>query len=111
MKTTTKKQFTLNVRDFAKGLMIAVIAAILPVIQATIEAESLQFDWTLIGTVAVSALLAYLVKNFTEKTKVVSIATNANDASKLIAAASKEGEDDGQPPHPPSNPFYPKKKP
>lgn len=54
---------TLNWADFGKGLLIAVLSAVLTVIYTTVQAGSLAFDWKTIATTALAAGLAYLGKN------------------------------------------------
>lgn len=49
--------------DFAKGLLIAILTSVLTIIQTTLENLSLTFDWKLIGTTAITSALGYLVKN------------------------------------------------
>lgn len=68
MKSTL---FTLNTRDFIKGLIVAIITPIVPIIQQSIAAGSLVFDWKIIGLAAAGGFVAYIVKNFfTDDTKV-----------------------------------------
>lgn len=62
--------FTLNTRDFVKGLFIAVITAVITVVYTTIQTGTLTFDWKVISTTALSAALAYIMKN---------LFTNSND--------------------------------
>lgn len=73
MKTLISKQFTLATRDYLNGLLIAVIAAVFPIIQQSVVAGELKFNWQLIGITAISAILAYLGKNFVEPTKIVTV--------------------------------------
>ena len=54
---------SLGIRDFLRGLAIAVIAPVILVIQQSLEGGELIFNWKLIATTAVSAGLAYIVKN------------------------------------------------
>jgi hypothetical protein len=61
---------TLNTRDFVKGLFIAVITAVITVVYTTIQTGTLFFDWKVISTTALSAALAYIMKN---------LFTNSND--------------------------------
>jgi hypothetical protein len=61
---------TLNTRDFVKGLFIAVITAVITVVYTTIQTGTLSFDWKVISTTALSAALAYIMKN---------LFTNSND--------------------------------
>jgi len=55
--------FTLNKADFLKGLIIAVITAVITILYNTVQIGSLSFDWKAISTAAASAALAYIMKN------------------------------------------------
>jgi hypothetical protein len=64
---TMSKPLSLNAKDFAKGAVVIVIAAILGGLQQMVTAHGLDFpsyDWSLILQVACTAFLAYLSKNF-----------------------------------------------
>ena len=54
---------TLNTTDFLKGLLMAVLSSVITVVYQTVEAGSLIFDWTAIGTMALTTALAYIMKN------------------------------------------------
>ena len=54
---------TLNLKDFLKGLVVAVLTAVIGIISTSLQAGSLTFDWKQIGTIALSAGLAYIGKN------------------------------------------------
>lgn len=69
--TTTSGQFSLNARDFLKGALVAVLTPVVTVIIQSLEAGSLKFDWTAIGITALSAFLAYIVKNFLAPAQIV----------------------------------------
>ena len=59
----------LNSSDFIKGLLMAVLSSVITVVYQTVEAGSLVFDWKAIGTMALTAGLAYIMKNlFTNST-------------------------------------------
>ena len=60
----TAPLFSINLKDLGKGLLIAVLSAVLGAIYTTLQAGSLSFDWKQIGTLALSSLVAYLMKNF-----------------------------------------------
>jgi EamA domain-containing membrane protein RarD len=62
--------FTLNKSDFLKGLIIAVLTAVITVAYNTVQTGTLSFDWKAISTAAASAALAYIMKN---------LLTNSND--------------------------------
>ena len=61
---TTSNQFTLNVKDVLKGLLVAIITPVFTVIMSSLNAGSLTFDWKAIGVTALAAGLAYILKNF-----------------------------------------------
>lgn len=57
-------KYSLQIRDFLKGALIAVIASVAPLIQATIDSGELTFNWKAIGITALGTFVAYIVKNF-----------------------------------------------
>jgi len=61
--------FKLNVQDFIKGLVMAVLAAIVAIIKTTVESGSLHFDWPTIGKYALVAATTYLTKNLFSNSK------------------------------------------
>ena len=64
MSVTTSKQFSLNISDVGKGLIMAVLTPALLIIYNSLQAGSLTFDWKQISTSAGAAGVAYLLKNF-----------------------------------------------
>lgn len=59
----------LNNKDFIKGLIVAVLSAVVTIIYNTVQAGSLTFDWKAIGLTALSSAMAYIMKNlFTNST-------------------------------------------
>ncbi len=56
--------FTLKIRDFLKGLVVAVLAAIVSVVSTSIQTGTFNINWKQLGIVAGSAALAYITKNF-----------------------------------------------
>lgn len=54
----------INWSDVGKGLIMAVLTPCVLIIQQSIEAGNLTFNWKQIGVAAVAGGLAYLVKNF-----------------------------------------------
>jgi hypothetical protein len=91
-KIIVSPRFTLQVRDFLKGLLVSVLTSVIVVVQSTIEQGSLTFNWKQIGMVAVGSAVAYLAKNFfsaptvvtTYKTneQAVNVAENIKDENK-----------------------------
>jgi hypothetical protein len=57
-------KYSLKVKDFLKGLLMAVGTPVLLIIQQSIAAGSLTFNWQQIGMVAAAAGLLYLTKNY-----------------------------------------------
>lgn len=82
-------QFSLQARDFLKGLILAVVTSVLVVLQSTIEAGSLSFNWQQIGMVALGSIVAYLAKNFFTPTKVV-ITYKTNEEAVAVAGDIKD---------------------
>jgi len=69
--TTTSKQFTINISDVWKGLIMAVILPVLTIIMNSINEGSLTFNWKQIAIAAIGGLLGYLLKNFFTPSQVV----------------------------------------
>jgi hypothetical protein len=64
----------LNWQDFFKGLVVAVLGAVVAIIAPSIQDGSLVFDWTTIWHTGVAAGIAYLSKNLLSQTpKVIQI--------------------------------------
>ena len=63
-EVTTSKQFTVNLKDVAKALIIAVLTPAVLVIQQSLDAGSLAFNWKQIGMAAIGGFVGYLIKNF-----------------------------------------------
>lgn len=56
--------FSLNWRDLGKGLVVAVITAVLTYAWTAIEAGGLtSIDWKVVGSTAVISAVGYLMKN------------------------------------------------
>jgi hypothetical protein len=60
----TSPLFSLNFKDIAKGLLVAVGGAVIAAVQASLQAGSFTFSWKTMGSVALAAGLSYLGKNF-----------------------------------------------
>lgn len=69
--TTSSKQFTLNLNDFWKGLIVAALSPIVPIITDSINSGNLTFDFRKIWIAALGGFVAYIAKNFFDKPKVV----------------------------------------
>jgi hypothetical protein len=62
MQKITSELYSLDVKDILKGLLVSAGSAIVTTIQNMITSGSI--DWKAIGSVALAAGVAYLVKNF-----------------------------------------------
>ena len=60
----------LNGRDFLNGLIMAVLVPVLVIVENSVSAGGLTFDWKSIGTAAIAGAVGYLVKNFLTKPSV-----------------------------------------
>lgn len=76
---TTSKRWSLTMNDWWKGLLVAVFTPIVTIIMTSLQAGSLVFNWVAIGTTALAALLAYILKNLTTPAKIV--ISGATDAT------------------------------
>lgn len=53
----------LGITDLVKGLAVAVFTSVLTIVYNTVQTGSLVFDWKAIITAALTAAIAYLMKN------------------------------------------------
>lgn len=60
----TSNLFSLDWQDIAKGFAIAVVGAVLTAVQNVVSAGSFDLKWQQIVSVAVTAGVSYLLKNF-----------------------------------------------
>ena len=58
---------SLGAKDILRGLLIAVLTPVLVLIQQSIEAGNLVFEWKSLLIAGVGGGLAYLIKNFFTK--------------------------------------------
>lgn len=63
-KIVTSKQYSLDWRDFLKGLFVSVMTSVLVIIENSISAGQFKFNWREIGIVALGSAVAYLIKNY-----------------------------------------------
>jgi hypothetical protein len=60
----TSKAGSLDLRDLAKGLLMAVGTAVGTAALDSIQAEQVILNWAKLGWVALAAAITYLLKNF-----------------------------------------------
>jgi len=82
MKVTTKERFTLQGRDFWRGLIQAVGTVVITLLLEQLE-SGLGYDWGVTLNAAIAAGLTYLLRNFFEPTKTVAIAENEIEAKMM----------------------------
>jgi len=58
------KLFSLNNKDFLKGLVLAVLVPAVTIIQQSLDSGTLVLNWKAILIASISGFLAYLIKNF-----------------------------------------------
>lgn len=68
---TTSKRFTLNLTDWWKGLIMAILGAVIGIITDSINQGSFEFNWNAIWKGALAAGIGYLAKNFVDKPRIV----------------------------------------
>lgn len=89
-----KKQWRVSGRDGLISLFYAMIVPVLLQIQSVAESGSLDFNWSLMGQVAVSAGIAHILRKLTEKNKVVTVQhidkEEIPEAEYLVAKANKD---------------------
>lgn len=86
MKTIKSKQFSLQGRDYWKGLGIGAVTAILYALWELWQSSG-GLDgiaWKDVITAAVTALIAYIGKNLFEPSKVVEIKAEGKEARSII---------------------------
>jgi hypothetical protein len=66
----TSKKYTLDLRDAAKGLVMAVTTAVLMAVETSLEAGEIAINYQKIGVAGGLAAIAYLLKNFFTKAEV-----------------------------------------
>lgn len=59
--------FSLGKRDILRGLLISALTPVFVIIQQSLEAGILEFNWKSIGVAAIAGGLAYITKNLFTK--------------------------------------------
>ncbi len=57
------KFLSLGFRDFLRGFVMAILTPVFVIIQQSLDAGILTFNWTSIAMAAVAGALAYITKN------------------------------------------------
>ena len=67
----TSNLFSLGTQDFLKGLLVDAITPVITIIENSLSAVTITFNWKNIGLTALAAGIAYLSKNFFTPAQVV----------------------------------------
>lgn len=67
--------FTINLRDFAHGLIISAGTAAFSIVEGSVSAGSLQIDWQRVALAALAGGLAYIGKKFFQNPNPINNAT------------------------------------
>jgi len=89
-KVILSPQFTLQARDFLKGAMLAVMSAVAPLIQATLQVGELTFNWKAIGITGLGTFVAYIIKKFALDPPTVTTTYTSNDKAAAVAEDIKK---------------------
>lgn len=89
-KVILSPKYSLQLRDFLKGALLAVITAVFPIIQSSLEKGELSFNWKLIATVSASAFIAYIAKNFFFEPTQVTTVYDSKAKAEIVAENIKE---------------------
>lgn len=89
---TVSEKYSLQLVDFLKGAGLAIVTAIFPVLQDSIEAGKVEFDWKTISIVALGAFFAYIGKNFFAPPS-VKTTYKSNEQAKSIATDIKQANE------------------
>lgn len=86
------KQGIPQVKDFIYGAVAAVVASLIPIIQAIKDSGHLQFDWGKIGTAAILGFIGYVLSKMSAKPSVKTI-YDSNDAAKQVGNDIKKANE------------------
>ena len=75
-------RFSLTARDFLKGAIISIGTSVLVVVQNSMSADTITFNWKQIGMAAVAGFVTYLTKNYFTNDVKVAQTTLTNVAAK-----------------------------
>lgn len=72
-KTIERKQGLPNWRDLINSAYYAVVIPVLVKIQETLQTGSLDFNWKDLGMLALSGILAHVIRKASEKSKTITV--------------------------------------
>jgi hypothetical protein len=77
--------FTLGLKDFIKGAILAVIVPVLVTVQQSLDNPEKVLNWKVIGMTAVGTFIGYLIKNFLSNDVPAAQATILKAEQKAVA--------------------------
>lgn len=83
------KKFSLELSDFWRGLLLAVISPVLVFIQDWLTGDN-DLDWKLVAKISIGALVGYLIKNFAYEPAKVITTTETNTKAENAATRIKD---------------------
>lgn len=89
-KIVTSEKYSLSIRDLFRGLVVAVIGAVLPIAQELLTAwqsgEDIEMKWRTVVATAIQAGIAYLLLNYFSNSKVIAVTgkTHLKEAEQKI---------------------------
>lgn len=81
---TTSKKFNLNLSDWVRGLLMAVLVPVIAIISDSIQAGTLTFNWSLILKAALGGGMAYLLKNWLMTPNEITIKNPSNEQVQMV---------------------------
>jgi hypothetical protein len=84
---TTSRQWLLNAEDFIRGLVIAIISAVLTAIAQSLSAGHIHIDWNAIESIAATTASGYWLMHLAKPSQ--TIVTNPEDVAKVNAAVAQ----------------------
>lgn len=91
-KVITSEKYSVNWRDALKGLVVAVITAVLSTIYAAIEqgGDLADIGWGNVAKIAVTAGIGYILKNWLFEPPKTIVVTGSNDETKQLTKDIKQ---------------------
>lgn len=87
--TQTNKQYSLNYRDLLRGLLIAVLTAVITFVYEIISQKGFEnIEWKEVLSIALAAGLSYLIKNWFTANEIVLVNPPADALNAIQAGAN-----------------------
>lgn len=79
---SSSSRWSINLRDLLQGLIMAVLTPVLVIVQQTLDAGHLVFNWKAIGMAAVAGGLAYIARKLPQSGKILIEKSEIEEAKK-----------------------------